>query len=153
MAEIGIDQVPSEIMGLFGEHIRAIPESGDAYKVIKDKDGPIVQHRLLTEAMGTVDEMYRLRDEVFSGSAVPVVMSRTNLTYDGLQVWQAERSCDIFLIDPRYAVMIDKTKDVFMVGKGIYAEDEDSKLWILRVNKDEDKTYLAHLEKIQWVKE
>lgn len=40
-----------------------------------------------------------------------------------------------------------------MVGEGIYAEDEESKLWILRVNKDEDKTYIAHMEKIRWVKE
>ena len=30
LAELDIDQVPSEIMGMFGEHIRDIPRSGDA---------------------------------------------------------------------------------------------------------------------------
>lgn len=153
LAAIDVDRVPSEIMGLFGEHIRAIPRSGDAYKVIKDKEGPIVQHRLLEEAMDHVEQMYRMRGEAFCGPSAPVQMCKTNLIYDGLRVWQAEQKHNIFLIDPRYAVMIDKTMEVYMVGEGIYAEDEESKLWILRVNKESDKTYIAHMEEIQWVKE
>ncbi|MBO5891249.1 MAG: hypothetical protein J6Q30_00840 [Oscillospiraceae bacterium] len=152
LAEIDVDNVPDKILGMFGEHIRDVPKDGDAYKVTKDKDGAIVQKRILPEAMGMVMQMYERRNVVFK-VAVPVVMQKTNLTYDGCRVWQAERARDIFLIDPRYAAMIDKTKDVYMVGEGIYAEDDDSKLWILWVAKESDKTYLEHMEKISWVKE
>ena len=152
LAGMDIDQVPSEIMGMFGEHIRDIPRSGDAYKVTKDKDGPIVQTRILEEAMAAVRQKETRRTEAFV-DAVPVQMRKTNLTYDGCQVWQAEAGRDVFLIDPRYAVLIDKKQKVFRVGEGIYAEDEESELWILRVAKESDKTYLEHMQKISWVKE
>ena len=52
LAGMDIDQVPSAVMGMFGEHIRDIPSSGDAYKVTKGKDGPIAQKRILEDAMG-----------------------------------------------------------------------------------------------------
>ena len=152
LAGMDIDQVPSEIMGMFGEHIRDIPRSGDAYKVTKAKDGPVVQKRILEEAMGVVRQMERLRHEAFE-DAVPVQMRKTNLTYDGCHVWQAESGLDVFLIDPRYAVLIEKKQKVFRVGEGIYAEDDDSQLWVLRVAKESDKNYLEHLQKISWIKE
>ena len=152
LAEINVDNVPGEILGIFGEHIRDIPKNGDAYKVTKGKDGAIVQKRILEEAMGVVKQMYERRAAAYEG-ILPVVMQKTNLTYEGCHVWQAANIRDIFLIDPRYAAMLSKTKDVHQVGEGIYAEDEESKLWILRVAKESDKTYLAHMQKISWVKE
>lgn len=149
LAGMDIDQVPSAVMGMFGEHIRDIPSSGQAYKVTKDKDGAIVQKRIQEEAMGVVRQMLQRR-----GDASPdVQMRKTNLTYDGAQVWQEEIGKDVFLIDPRYAVMIEKKQKAFRVGEGIYAEDEESVLWILRVAKESDKTYLEHMQKISWVKE
>ena len=152
LAAMDIDQVPSEIMGMFGEHIRDIPRSGDAYKVTKDKDGPVVQTRILEDAMGAVRQMETNRHEAFV-DAVPVQMRKTNLIYDGCHAWQAETGRDIFLIDPRYAVLIEKKQKVFRVGEGIYAEDDDSQLWVLRVAKESDKAYLEHMEKISWIKE
>lgn len=152
LAELDIDQVPSEIMGMFGEHIRDIPRSGDAYKVIKDKDGPIVQTRMLEEALGAVRQMQSRRADAFKDGQ-PVQMRKTNLTYDGNQVWQAQREGNVFLIDPRYAVLIDKTQEVFRVGEGIYAEDSDSRVWVLRINDAADKVYLDHLQEISWIKE
>lgn len=152
LAGMDIDQVPSEIMGMFGEHIRDIPRSGDAYKVTKGKDGPIVQTRILEEAMGVVRQMESRRAEAFE-DVVPVQMRKTNLIYDSCHVWQAEIGRDIFLIDPRYAVLIEKKQKVFRVGDGIYAEDDDSQLWVLRVAKESDKTYLEHMQKISWIKE
>lgn len=152
LAEIDVDDVPDKILGMFGEHIRDVPKEGDAYKVTKGKDGAIVQKRILEEAMGVVTQMYEHRAKAYE-DILPVVMCRTNLTYDGCRVWQAANVRDIFLIDPRYAALIGKTEEVHKVGEGIYAEDGDSKLWILRVAKEEDKTYLEHMEKISWVKE
>ena len=49
--------------------------------------------------------------------------------------------------------MIEKKQKAFRVGEGIYAEDEESVLWILRINDAADKTYLDHLQKISWIKE
>ena len=152
LAEIDVDNVPDKILGMFGEHIRDVPKSGDAYKVTKGKDGAIVQKRILEEAMGVVKQMYGHRNEAYENS-LPVVMQKTNLTYDGCHVWQAQNVREIFLVDPRYAAMLSRTKDVHRVGEGIYAEDEESKLWILRVAKESDKVYLSHMEKISWIKE
>ncbi|MBE6920199.1 MAG: hypothetical protein E7468_01375 [Ruminococcaceae bacterium] len=152
LAEIDVDNVPDKILGMFGEHIRDVPKAGDAYKVTKGKDGAIVQKRILDEAMGAAKQMYERRAEAYEG-ILPVVMQKTNLTYEGCHVWQAANVRDIFLIDPRYAAMLSTTKDVHRVGEGIYAEDEESKLWILRVAKESDKTYLEHMQKISWVKE
>ncbi|MBQ2785944.1 MAG: hypothetical protein IJF02_05525 [Oscillospiraceae bacterium] len=152
LAEINTDNVPGEILGMFGEHIRDIPKNGDAYKVIKDKTGPIVQKRILEDALGAVKSMYSQREKAYEG-ILPVQMRKTNLTYDGCRVWQAACVGDIYMIDPRYAAMIANTKDVVQVGEGIYAEGETSKLWILRVNKKEDKVYVEHLQQIAWVTE
>lgn len=152
LAGIDLDNVPREIMGMFGEHIRDIPKKGDAYKVTKAKDGPIVQHRILEDAMKTVQHMMTERDEAWDDIQL-VSMRRTNLTYEGMQVWQAVPGRDVYLIDPRYAAMVSNPKEVVKVGNGIYIEDETSKLWILRVVKQEDDAYLKHLEKIAWVAE
>lgn len=139
-------------MGMFGEHIRDIPRSGDAYKVTKDKDGAIVQTRMLEEALSVVRQMERRHKEAFANGQ-PVQMRKTNLTYNGSQVWQGKNDESIFLIDPRYAVLFGKGSKTFRVGEGIYAEDADSRLWVLRVNEDSDKVYIAHMEKISWIKE
>lgn len=152
LAGMDIDQVPAEVMGMFGEHIRAIPKSGQAYKVTKDKDGPIVQSRILEDAMACVRQMERLKAEAFE-EVLPVKMCKTNLIYDGSHVWQEVIGGKVFLIDPRYAVLMEKKQEVFRVGEGIYAQDEESMVWILRVSNDADKTYLEHLEKKHWIKE
>lgn len=152
MAGIDVDNVPGKILSMFGEHIRDIPKDGDAYKVIKAKDGPIAQHRILEEAMEPVKKMRSERDEAWD--EVPVVMMRrTNLTYEGLQVWQAVPGMDVYLIDPRYAAMVKDPKKVYKVGNGIYIEGETSKLWVMRYAKPEDQKYLNHLEQIAWVAE
>lgn len=152
LAEVKADNVPGEILGMFGEHIRDIPKNGDAYKVTKAKDGPVVQKRILDDALIPVKSMYTQREKALEG-ILPVLMHKTNLTYDGCRVWQADCTRDIYLIDPRYAAMIANNTEVEKVGDGIYAEGETSKLWILRVNNEQDKTYLSHLEKISWIKE
>lgn len=152
LAGMDVDQVPSEIMGMFGEHIRDIPGRGDAYKVTKGKDGPIVQTRILEEALGVVRQLAARRGDAFSDDT-HIQMRKTNLTYDGYQVWQSETDKEVFLIDPRYAVMIDKKLKAFRVGEGIYAEDEESVMWVLRVSDETDKVYIWHLQEISWIKE
>lgn len=152
MAGINMDNVPGEIMGMFGEHIRDIPKNGDAYKVTKAKDGPIVQSRILEDAMKPVQHMLYARDEAYDEIQL-VMMRRTNLVYDGMQIWQAAPGLDVYLIDPRYAAMIASQKEVCRAGDGIYIEGETSKLWILRCLMPEDDAYLKHLEKIAWVAE
>jgi len=152
LAEIDADNVPAEIMGMFGEHIRDIPKDGDAYRITKAKDGPIVQKRLIEEALVAAHTMYAKFEEALEDS-VPDEMQKTNLTYDGHTVWQSKTNKDVFLIDPRYAAMISGAKEVLKVGDGIFAHGEVSKVWILRINNKQDKTYLAHLEKISWVTE
>lgn len=152
LAGIDKDNVPGEIMGVFGEHIRDIPKNGDAYKVTKAKDGPIVQQRILEDALKSVKHMTAARDEAYD--EIPLVMMRrTVLTYEGMQVWQAVPGGDVYLIDPRYAAMIDDPKHVCKAGNGIYIEGQASMLWILRVAKPEDANYLKHLADLDRVAE
>lgn len=152
LVEIDVDNVPGEIMAMFGGHIRKIPVDGDAYKVIRDKDGPIVQTRMMEDALMGVEELNREREAAFD-HAEPVIMRRTNLTYDGCRIWQANPGMEIYLIDPRYAALIAGNCQVYRVGNGIYAEGEISRVWVLRVNNQEAKAYLEHLEKKLWVTE
>lgn len=151
LADIDLDNVPGEIMGMFGQHIRKIPADGDAFRVTKTKLGPMVQHRILEEAMKSVTEMRTARADAYR--AAPIEMRRTNLTYEGLQVWQASGGGDIYLIDPRYAAMIDRVKEVVKAGNGLLAEGETSRLWVLRCIKNEDHGYISHLEQMAWVNE
>lgn len=152
LAGINTDNVPAAILGMFGEHIRDIPKNGDSYRVAKSKDGPVAQCRILEDAMRPINNMLSQRDEAWKDITL-TAMRRTNITYDGLQIWQAKPGNGIYLIEPSYAAMVDAHSEVVQVGNGIYAEGEISQLWILRYNKKEAQDQIAHLEKIAWVAE
>lgn len=150
LVEIDLDNVPNEVLSLIALHTRKIPDEGSACKVVKGDAGPIVQTRILEDALGPVKQMNEQRDEAFDD--LPVVqMMKTNLVYDGFGAWQAHPGNYIYLIDPRYEALIADRGQVSMVGNGIYAEGEISKVWVLRVAGQSDKAYLDHLEKVTWV--
>ena len=150
LVEIDLDNVPNEVLSLIALHTRKIPDEGAACKVVKGDAGPIVQSRILEDALGPVLRMYEERAEAFDDLPVTQMM-KTNLVYDGCGVWQANPGNHIYLIDPRFEALISDRKQVSMVGNGIYAEGEISKVWVLRVAGQSDKEFLNHLEKMTWV--
>ena len=150
LVEMDLDNVPNEVLSLIALHTRKIPENGSACKVTKGTDGPIVQSRMLEDALGPVRQMYEERNEAFDDIQLAQMM-KTNLVYDGCGVWQAHPGNYIYLIDPRYEALISDRGKVSLVGNGIYAEGEISKVWVLRVAGQSDKEYLKHLEKMTWI--
>lgn len=147
LANIDTDNVPSELLGLLAEHIRDVPKEGTAYKVIKDIDGPYVQHRILEEAIAPLKQM---AGEKEAGGMY--MMRRSILTLGGMQLWQAPEGSAMYMIDPRYAALFEDHNEVVRLGNGIYAEGNISELWVLRVTEGELVEKINHLKKIQWVK-
>lgn len=143
-----MDNVPNEVLSLIALHMRLIPDNGDAYKVIKGDDGPILHKKMLDAALQPVIHM---EDDEAATRAVPVIMKKTCLRYDGCCVWQSDADLSIFLIDPRYEALIDSKVLVRMVGNGLYAEDDISKAWVLRVSNESAKDHINHLAGIRWV--
>ena len=150
LVEIDLDNVPNEVLSLIALHTRKTPDEGTAWKVTKGDTGPIVQSRMLEDALGPLRSMYEERNEAFDDIQL-IQMRKTNLIYDGCGVWQAHPGNDIYLIDLRYEALISDRGQVNMVGRGIYAEGEISKVWVLRVAAQSDKEYLNHLQKMIWI--
>lgn len=150
LVQVESDNVPAEVLSLFAMHMRKIPENGDAYKVVKGDDGSYVQKKLIADALGPVETMEKLLAEADEdGGAAP--MKKTNLRYDGCSVWQSQETLGIFLIDPRYEALIAADDSVCMLGTGIYAEGNISKIWIMRVDKKYEQAKIQHLAGIRWV--
>lgn len=148
LAQIDMDNVPSEVLALIALHMRLIPEEDTAYKVVKGDDGPFVQSKLISDAMGGLEQMLKALEEegTYHG------MKKSSLRFDGNSVWQTTVGSTIYLIDPRYEVLIDSGASVSMVGNGIYAEGNSSKIWVLRVAvSGGDADMVQHLAGYRWV--
>ena len=148
LASIDVDNVPAGLLGMLAEHIRDVPKDGQAYKVIKDKDGAYVQHRIIEEAIAPLVRMAKEKE----AAGYMKQMRRTTLTLAGMQLWQAPESSVIYMIDPRYAALFDDHNEVVRLGGGIYAEGEISELLVLRFVDHEVEDKISHLEQIQWIK-
>lgn len=151
IVDIDMDDVPSEVLALIALHVRMIPDNDRAYKVVKGDDGPFVQSKLITDAMGGLEQLDKeLSEAKFQHEYIR--MKKTSLCYDGQGVWQAIESNDIFLIDPRYEVLICSDAIVYRVGNGLYAEGAVSRAWVLRVAvSGEDAAKVRHLQQRRWV--
>lgn len=148
LVQIDMDNVPNEVLALIALHLRLIPDEDTAYKVIKGDDGPFVQSKLISDAMGGLEQML----EAIEDDGLHHGMKKSSLRFDGNSVWQITVGSDIYLIDPRYEVLISGDAGVSMVGNGIYAEGNTSRIWVLRVavsGSDADK--VRHLEQYRWV--
>lgn len=147
------DEVPSEILKELAGWMRKIPGEGEAYRVCKGDDGPIVQKQLLKDALGPLAEMEaRLIDAM--GENPEALMRRTGLRLDGAQVWQNNKDMSVLMVDQRYETMLSSFKDIRRVGTGLHADDSDSTAWILGLdNRGSAKERLDHLAKFRWVHE
>lgn len=148
LVQIDMENVPNEILSLIALHMRLIPEDGTAYKVVKGDDGPFVQSKLISDALGGLEQMLKALEEdgTYHG------MKKSSLRFDGNSVWQTTVGNTIYLIDPRYEVLISSDAKVSMVGNGIYAEGATSKAWVLRVAVDgSDADKVQHLAEYRWV--
>ena len=150
---IDVDEVPSDVLGLFGAWMRKIPDEGEAYRVIKGDDGPIVQKQLLKDALIPLSEMEaRMIDAM--GESGDSLMRRSGISLDSANLWQNNKDLSVLLVDQRYEALLDSFRDIRRVGVGLYADDNVSTAWILgRDPRGSVKERLDHLAKFRWVHE
>ena len=150
---IDVDEVPSGILGLFGEWMRKIPDEGEAYRVIKGDNGPIVQKQLLKDALIPLSEMEaRMIDAM--GESGDSLMRRSGISLDSAKLWQNNKDLSVLLVDKRYEALLDSFRDIRRVGVGLYADDNVSTAWILGLdNRGSVKERLDHLAGFRWVHE
>ena len=146
VAVIERDNVPSELLGLMAQHIRDIPGQGQAYTVYKVKGDTIAQSRILTEAIQPWTHLANRKEEGMGGK-----MRRTSLTLRGMLLWQEVEGENLYMIDPRYAVLFANGLEQTRLGNGIFAEGEISQLWVLRNVDGALEEPLEYLQKVRWV--
>jgi hypothetical protein len=146
---VNTDEVSNEILSLITLHTRKTPQEGEAYKVVKGDNGPIVQKVLLDVAMAFAKTMGEHLAERTPHDEIR--MLKTNLRYDGCGVWQNNSLLNVVLIDPRYEALIEDKKGITALGAGIYAEGEISGAWIMRRDMKGQEDQLRHLAGMRWV--
>lgn len=152
LVEIAEEETSNELRSLITLHMRKVPEDGEAYKTVKGNDGPIVQKKLLEEALGVVETRNRrMSDAITEGGPAP--MRKTELRFESTNVWQNAKDLHVFLANPRYEALLEEKKNVKKVGEGLFAEDDISNAWILGVVNNAAKDKLKHLAGIRWVAE
>lgn len=146
VAIIERDNVPSALLGLLAEHIRDIPDAGQAYTVTKTKGDTIAQSRILEEAIQPWTHLAHRKEEGAGGK-----MRRTSLTLQGMLLWQEVEGESLYMIDPRYAALFANSLEQVRLGNGIFAEGEISQLWVLRNVDGALEDPLEYLKKFRWV--
>lgn len=143
------DEVSNEILSLVTLHTRKTLKEGEAFKVVKGDDGPIVQKVLIETALDPARTMGRLLEERLPQDQV--MMLKTNLRYDGCTVWQNNTSLSVMMFDPRYEALIEDKKGVTSLGTGLYAEGNISVAWVMQKIIKGHEAQQKHLAGMKWV--
>lgn len=152
LVNIAEEETSNELRSLITLHMRKVPVEGEAYKTVKGDDGPIVQKKLLEEALGVMEILSSRLSDAFTGGG-PDAMRKTEIRFESTNVWQNARDLGVFLVNPKYEALLEDKKDVKKAGEGLYAEDDISSTWIIGVANNAAKDKLTHLAGIRWVAE
>lgn len=138
-AFINRENAPRKVMGLIVEHVGDLPREDEAYQV-QDKN---VQAEIFSVA---VPAQARL--------VAGAVVRRTNLTYNGYQIWQRTDNLNVFMLSPKFEDMMDNyNREVRLTEDGMfYVEGVASRLYLLPLQVMQNELpALHHLAKMQWV--
>lgn len=138
-AEISRENAPRKVLALIVEHVGDLPDEGMAFQV-QDKN---VQ-----------TEIYNMAVPDAGAQATGYQVKRTNLTYNGYQIWQQVDNLKVFMVSPKVEDLMDNYhREVRITENGMfYVEGVASRLHIqpLQVNQN-DLPALHHLAKMRWV--
>ena len=133
------ENAPQKVLALIVEHMGDLPKEGEAFQV-QDKKA---QAEILS--MAVPDE---------GDAVVSVTVKRTQLNYNGYQIWQRTNDQKVFMMPAQREDMLDSyNRQVCMTEKGMFcAKGVASRLYIqpLQVAQNEMPA-LHHLAKLQWV--
>lgn len=144
------NEVPGKILGLITEHLRKLPQPGEAFRVKKKETQ--------TEIYGMV------RDSIVdfhTGDKERQPVRRTNLTMDNFPVWQSVGAQAVVKVFPDYEDILEleaigTMNGIWLVGEDVlFADDMVSRAYI-HCCKPKDKAELErlnHLAKFRWTAE
>lgn len=144
------DEVPGKILGLITEHLRKLPQPGEAFRVKKKETQ--------TEIYGMVEDAVM---DFRTGDKERQAVRRTNLTMDNFPIWQAAGTKAVVKVFPDYEDILELgaiavLNGIRLVGEDVlFADDMVSRAYI-RCYKPKDKADLErlnHLAKFQWTAE
>jgi len=126
-------------MGLIVEHLGDLPKVGEAYQV-QDKQ--------------TQAEIFDIAVPATPNPVPGATVKRTNLAYQGYQIWQRTDNYAVYMISPVLEDLLDSFGiPVTLTDNGmLYAEGLVSRLYILPLQVMQNElAALNHLAKLQWV--
>ena len=134
------ENAPRKVLALIVEHVGDLPQEGQAFQVQDTK----AQAEIFDMAVPELETLV-------AGAEV----KRTQLNYNGYQIWQRTDDHTVFMMAPNHENMLDNFKRQVKAmdnGAVFYAEGIASRLYIqpLKVQQNE-LTALHHLAKLQWV--
>lgn len=144
------DQAPGKILGLITEHLRKLPQPGEAF-CIKKKETQ-------TEIYGMVKDTI---EDFHTGEKERQPIRRTNLTMDNFPVWQAAETRTVVKVFPDYEDILELgTIGVLngsrLVGEDVLFVDDMVSRAYIRCYRPKDKPELErlnHLAKFRWTAE
>lgn len=138
-AFINRENAPRKVLALIVEHMGDLPKAGQAFHVQDDQSQTEILNIAIPDGTGSI-----------AGAFV----RRTNLTYNGYQIWQRTDNHNVFMVDPKMEALMDNyNREVILTEDGqFYLKGVASRLYVrpLQVNQNELPA-LHHLAKLQWV--
>lgn len=133
------ENAPRKAMGLIVEHLGDLPQIERAFHVQDEQ---------------TQTEIFDMAIPDASNPIPGVDVRRTQLTWQGYQIWQRTDNMEVFMVSPRLEDLLDNyNMTVKLTEEGeLFASGVASRLYIkpLAVMQDK-KQALQHLAKVQWV--
>lgn len=137
-----IEQLPRKVLGALAEHMGKLPGAGTAYKPSKN--------------MGCQSEIYETATTetetmVARVSEEGIRLFRTQLTFQGYDLWQAREQLRMVMIDPDLMAMAKPKEQVRYAGGWCGIADGESGVYISAQGRAAiDDNRLAHLEGFQF---
>ncbi len=138
------NEEPRKVLALIVEHTGKLPETGEAWRVSKGD----TQTMLYSTAM---DVLNRVANAVLEDGTEEI--KRTDLTWQGNEIWQRPADKGIAVMDPGHMDIVAVPREGGkMVAGGILFGDSTSSAFIMRNPiREENNLMIRCLEKVQWV--
>ena len=118
MVEIGWKNVSAKIFGLVAEHMKGLPEVGQAFKVKKKETNTVIFDMVEKFPRHNPDERI-------------IATHRTRLMYESMEVWQEERNNSCMLVPSETAgMLLDHGRIVQWIDGGLLITGRASRIFV-----------------------
>lgn len=122
LVEIEWTNVPNKVIGLIAQHLKGLPQIGEAFTVQKKETN--------TTIFNMVDRFLEIDPK-----APVIVAHRTRLMYESMEVWQKDGNNGCMFVPVETAdMLLDHGRVVQWIDGGLYLEGKASKIHIYHCN-------------------